>query len=102
MSTPRDPHTLARWRLVLGKSAENHGVSCAGDGDCERIEQLVGFLFGEPESAGEGGRPKRAGDRRGGRGASALTVPDWVQAVGELFPHQAKEVMQRELIQRRG
>jgi Mg-chelatase subunit ChlD len=103
MSTPRDPHTLARWRLVLGKSAEEHGVSCAGDADCERIEQLVGFLFGEPDSSqGAGTRRSRPGDRRGGRGSSTLTVPDWVQQVGELFPHQAKEVMQRELIQRRG
>jgi Mg-chelatase subunit ChlD len=29
-------------------------------------------------------------------------VPDWVQQVSELFPHQAKEVLQRELIHRRG
>jgi Mg-chelatase subunit ChlD len=102
MSTPSEPNTLPRWRLVLGKSAEEHGVSCAGDADCERIEQLVGFLFGEPDAAVPGGGRSRRGDRRGGRGASTLTVPDWVQQVSELFPHQAKEVMQRELIQRRG
>ncbi len=101
MSKPRDPHTLARWRLVLGKSAEPHGVSCSGDADCERIEQLVGFLFGEGDKTCGASPPKR-GDRRGGRGPSSLTVPDWVQQVSELFPHQAKEVMQRELIQRRG
>jgi Mg-chelatase subunit ChlD len=109
MSTPRDPHTLARWRLVLGKSAEEHGVSCAGDAECERVGQLLGFLFGEGEGEGGGapmpspGRGRRKpGDRRGGSGPSALTVPDWVQQVSELFPSQAKEVMQRELIQRRG
>ena len=40
-----DPHTLARWRLVLGQTAEEHGINCGGDGEAERIEQLVGFLF---------------------------------------------------------
>jgi Mg-chelatase subunit ChlD len=29
-------------------------------------------------------------------------VPDWVDAVNELFPNQSKEVMQRELVKRRG
>jgi hypothetical protein len=42
---PNDPHTLARWRLVLGRTAEECGISCGDDGDAERIEQLVGFLF---------------------------------------------------------
>lgn len=96
-----DRHTLARWRLVLGQSAEQQQITCGGDGECQRIEQLVGFLFGEGDPPGPKGRA-RSGDRRGGRGSSALTVPDWVEQVSELFPHQAKEVLQRELIQRRG
>jgi predicted metal-dependent peptidase len=29
-------------------------------------------------------------------------VPEWVDAVNELFPHQSKEVMQKELVRRRG
>jgi Mg-chelatase subunit ChlD len=104
MTTPvskEDRQTLSRWRLILGKSAEAHDISCAGDEDCERIEELVGFLFGEGEGkpAARGGRSR---SRRGGRGGSTLTVPDWVEQVSELFPHQAKEVLERELIQRRG
>jgi Mg-chelatase subunit ChlD len=88
---------LARWRLVLGKTAEECGIGCGQDKQAERIEALVGFLF-EP-----GGESKKApGDRQGGRGGSQLTVPDWVDQVRELFPHQAKEVLERELIQRRG
>jgi Mg-chelatase subunit ChlD len=100
-----DPHTLARWRLVLGKSAEAHGISCAGQTEAERIEQLVGFLF-EPGADPAGGKPSRGGrqsaDRAGGRGPSQLTVPEWVDAVNKLFPHQSKEVMQKELVRRRG
>ncbi len=101
-----DAHNLARWRLVLGQEAEQHNITCSGDPDCERIEQLVGFLFEEAEdgedsqSCSKRGRSKQ---RSGGSGSGhALTVPDWVDAVSELFPRQAKEVMERELVQRRG
>lgn len=95
-----DPHNLARWRLVLGKVAESHGIGCAGDAEAERVESLVGFLF---ETEGEGGcSGGRPAGRKGGRGGSQLTVPTWVDAVNELFPHQVKEVMQKELVRRRG
>jgi Mg-chelatase subunit ChlD len=95
-----DAHTLARWRLVLGKSAEECAITCAGDADCQRIEELVGFLFDEGGAQGRGqSRPK---DRKGGSGDSVLTVPRWVDLVSELFPHSAKEVLQRELVRRRG
>ncbi|HZN36348.1 MAG TPA: VWA domain-containing protein [Pirellulaceae bacterium] len=95
-----DPHTLARWRLVLGKAAESHGISLEGQAEAQRIEQLVGFLF-EPGGEGQesGGR---SSDRSAGRGPSQLTVPSWVDAVNELFPQQSKEVMQKELVRRRG
>jgi|SRR5579883_359934 len=105
-----DPHTLARWRLVLGRTAEECGISCGGNGEAERIEQLIGFLFepGGGEGGGQGGRGRggqgrgRSNDRQGGSGPSQLTVPDWVDAVNELFPNQSKEVMQKELVRRRG
>src|SRR5439155_407099 len=105
LGTYMDPHTLARWRLVLGKAAEGHGISCGGNADAERIEHLVGFLFepGEGPGQGGGGRGGRSpSERSAGLGPSQLTVPDWVDAVNELFPHQSKEVMQRELVRRRG
>jgi hypothetical protein len=98
-----DPHTLARWRLVLGTVAEAHGISCSGQAETERIEQLVGFLFEPGECKGKGGGTGRhSSDRSAGLGPSHLTVPDWVDAVNELFPHQSKEVMQKELVRRRG
>lgn len=100
MTTPSiDRHTLSRWRLVLGRSAEEHSITCAGDDACQRIERLVGFLFGEGQGSDVGGRST---DRRGGSGGPQLTIPDWVDQIAELFPHQAKEVLERELVQRRG
>jgi Mg-chelatase subunit ChlD len=98
-----DRQTLARWRVVLGKSAERQGITCEGNSECERIDQLVGFLFGEGEGESGGSRQGRRSGRQGGSGGGhPLTVPQWIDAVSELFPHSAKEVLERELVQRRG
>jgi len=93
-----DQQPLSRWRLVLGNTAEEHGISCQGDAEVQRIEELIGFLFGEENG---GGRAASTG-RQGGTGGHALTVPQWVDLVAELFPHQVKEVLERELVKRRG
>ncbi len=101
MVPQNDAQVLARWRLVLGESAECHRITTGGNADMERIEKLIGFLF-QPGS-GQGASPRaRPKDRRGGSGDSQLTVPEWVDQVQELFPHQVKEVLQRELVNRRG
>ncbi|MCA9491684.1 MAG: hypothetical protein KC621_17250, partial [Myxococcales bacterium] len=79
-----DLELLTRWRLCLGKTAEEHGISLQpGDGDAALTEEVLGFVY---ESDGEGG----------GSEPSRLTVPRWVDAVSELFPREAKEVLERE------
>jgi Mg-chelatase subunit ChlD len=90
--------TLTRWRLVLGKTAEQHGICIGGDDEeSRRIEALVGYLFGPSN----GDDPPK--DRTGGLGPGhTMNVPRWVDEVGQLFPRQAKEVMERELINRKG
>ncbi len=97
--TNEDRQTLTRWRLVLGKSAEQHGICIGGDGheEAARVEALVGYLF--EDATGQG----QSKDRQGGLGPGhAMNVPRWVDEVGQLFPREAKEVMERELINRRG
>ena len=98
---PTQNEMLARWRLVLGEDAEGQGISTGADAEYDRVEKLIGFLFKPGNDDGKDGRrpPK---DRQGGSGDSQLTVPEWVDQVRELFPHQVKEVMERELINRRG
>ncbi|MDZ4836713.1 MAG: VWA domain-containing protein [Candidatus Melainabacteria bacterium] len=113
MTTPSDDlEMLSRWRLVLGKDAEKHGISLqSGSGDSgsgsgldelQRIEELVGFLFEEGTDPNGQSMSAPAKDREGGPGASQMTVPLWVDSVSELFPHEVKEVMQKELVRRRG
>ncbi|MEM6470016.1 MAG: VWA domain-containing protein [Planctomycetota bacterium] len=98
--TAKDKHTLARWRLVLGEAAESHDITCGDDAECSRIEQLVGFLFDDGAQASGSGKPKT---RQGGLGPGrTLSIPEWVDHVAELFPQNAKEVLEKELVQRRG
>ncbi len=98
-----DSHFLARWRLVLGREAEQHGISCSSDPECLRIEELVGFLFEDPSGQQKPSGRRSSKNRQGGsEGGHPLTVPDWIDAVAELFPRSAKEVLERELVQRRG
>jgi Mg-chelatase subunit ChlD len=103
--TPADRETLSRWRLLLGRNAQEQGVSMGDDSRFERVEELLGFLFEDRDGAGQGG--SAAGCGAGSRGGSlggghAMTVPRWVDAVAELFPRQAKEVLEREMVRRRG
>lgn len=80
---------LTRWRLALGKDAAPCGINiAAGDSDAERVEATLDFLY--------------EGKQGGGAEGSRLTVPRWMDAVSDLFPRQAKEVLERELIKRRG
>jgi Mg-chelatase subunit ChlD len=88
-----DVGLVARWRLVLGRDAEAQGITLGGNPQLRRVEDLVGFLFQDETSGGR---------RDGGSGESVLTVPRWVDGVSELFPHEAREVLERELVRRRG
>lgn len=102
--TTQQRQVLTRWRLVLGKSAEEQGIGIgAGDEEAQRIEALIGFLFEGPGGSGGGSTSPSRGDRSASLAPGhAMTVPKWVDEVGELFPRQAKEVMERELVNRRG
>lgn len=82
---------IGRWRLVLGKDAEACGIclSPGGGGENQQgAEAALGFIYGS--------------DRGAGSEESQLTVPAWIDQVNELFPKQAKEVLEREMIQKKG
>ncbi len=85
-----DKARINRWRLVLGKSAEQCGIGFSPNAlgeNAGKTEEALAYLY-EDKGAGDGG--------------SVLNVPTWIEAVNELFPKQAQEVLQRELVQRKG
>jgi hypothetical protein len=92
---PQD--ALIRWRLVLGEDAEQ-GLGCSLDGaDAER-DAALGFLYNREYGAKRNVR--QTGERRGGQEDSALTTPDWINAVHTLFPKRTIERIEKDALDR--
>lgn len=88
---------MARWRLVLGKGAED---ICGGLSDewADR-EQALSFLY--DREYGEGRNVRGEGESRsGGMEDSQLSVPDWINMVHELFPRKTIERIEKDALER--
>jgi Mg-chelatase subunit ChlD len=91
-----------RWRLVLGSGMEDllGGLS----GSWQDRDAAMGFLYDREYGSdrnvrGSGGNGEQ-GDRTGSLDASQLTVPDWINAVHELFPRKAIERLEKDALER--
>ena len=89
-----DPAT--RWRLILGEAAESAcaGAGCRLSGRAAAMDRALDWLYGR-----DGGGAERGVRRQGGREGSALTVPDWINAVHTLFPQETIERLERDAIE---
>src|SRR5262245_52827493 len=94
---PRE--SLIRWRLVLGSDAEQ-GLGCGLEGQDARRDQALGYLYGREYGAGRNVRPGGGGHGRGTLDPSALTVPEWINAVHELFPKRTTERIEKDALER--
>lgn len=108
--TPRE--ALTRWRLLLGAEAEQ-GLGCGLDGAEARMDAALDFLYGREYgqgrnvrgrgSPGQGqGKPGATDDRHGGLGDSQMSVPDWLNAIHELFPKRTIERLEKDALERYG
>jgi Mg-chelatase subunit ChlD len=88
-----DARARARWRLVLGRFADPSLPGALGSGDHARMDRMLDHLYGR-EYAGRG--------VRGGLGPSALSVPEWIREVRELFPAETCDVITRHALDRYG
>jgi uncharacterized protein with von Willebrand factor type A (vWA) domain len=95
MST--DPPPLQRWRLVLGKAAEEELGGCSGD--FAAMDAALSWLYGRDKELAE--RDVREG-REGGRQASQLTVPEWINDIHRLFPKETIERLEQDAVERYG
>lgn len=107
-SSMNDQVRKARWRLVMGAGSEQTCGDCLGGTDAQR-DGCLGFLYdreygGRRNVRGGGGAKAgdRIDDRTGGLGASALTVPDWINQVHELFPKRTIERLEKDALERYG
>src|SRR6516162_8085619 len=99
---PTDRYT--RWRLVLGKSADEGLCQLAGcpgggllSGDLANLDSALGFIYGD-EGQGEG-KPKQRG---AGLGASAPKLARWLRDIRGYFKKDVVTVIQKDAIERKG
>jgi hypothetical protein len=103
-----DRQSLVRWRLVLGSEAEQ-GLGCGLGGVDAQRDQALGFLYdreyGPGRNVRRGNRPGQGGSddgksQQGGLEDSVLSVPDWINAVHELFPRKTIERIEKDALER--
>jgi Mg-chelatase subunit ChlD len=84
-----------RWRLMLGEAA-GAGLQARLGGQAAGMDRALCWLYGRDE--GDDGRDNL--ERQGGDGASALSVPEWINEIHTLFPRETIERLERDAIER--
>ncbi len=99
-----------RWRMILAAGSE----SVLGEIDevSQARSQAITFLYEREYNQGNASRNVRPGtgtqgqseslplSRQGGLGASRLTIPEWINAIHELFPQKTIERLERDALER--
>lgn len=83
---------LNRWRLILGKYADQYIGFTEGSGRYSEMSDLLEYLYDREYGEERGIREE---DRQGGQGPSSLTVPSWITKIRELFPKNTVEILEK-------
>jgi hypothetical protein len=107
---PIDPANLARWRLILGKSAEESLQQISGragqpilGGDQSELDEALEAIYSGDEiekdewEADPDGRPHGAT-----KGRSFPRVAKWLDQIRSFFPKDVVVLLQKDAIERRG
>ena len=89
-----------RWRLVMGKGAED--VLGGIPDEWEERDEALSFLYDREYGPGRDVRGGGGGKGTGSLDESQLTVPDWINRVHELFPQSVVERVERDALERYG
>jgi VWA domain containing CoxE-like protein len=89
--------TKLRWRLMLGQTTQDL-LGGVGD-EWQDREAAIGFLY-DREQQGRNVRGERDKNRQGSLDPSNLTVPDWINAIHELFPQKTIERLEKDALER--
>lgn len=90
-----------RWRLVLGRYADNRLGDPVGLQN-KRVDGVMEYLYGRL-SSGRGARPGSAESKSDGTlDPSALTPLEWLDELRDLFPSEVCETVEVEAIERFG
>jgi len=91
---------LQRWRLLLGDAAEGSlggaGEAGGGNPDLLAMDAALSWLYGRDRRLAD----RDVRERSGGRGPSALSVPDWISEIHRLFPKETIERLEQDAVER--
>jgi hypothetical protein len=103
-----DPQNLARWRLILGKSAEEPlrqmGLSRESilSGDQRELDEALEAIYSDEIDRDEWESPTE-GRRHGGvKGRTFPRVAKWLDQIRTFFPKDVVVLLQKDAIERRG
>ncbi len=105
------PEQAARWRLILGKQAEDPlaawiGGSCLLSADQLEMDEALEAIYGgdsEEEISKEEWKRKEIGAPHGaGKGRSRPRVARWLDQVRNYFPKDVVVLLQHDAIERKG
>ncbi|CAG0987212.1 hypothetical protein PHYC_02090 [Phycisphaerales bacterium] len=107
---PIDPAQLARWRLILGKSAEGPlqemgncvGQPILGGDQSELDEALEAIYTGDELDRSEWERPIDGAPHGAVKGRSFPKVAKWLDQIRTFFPKDIVVLLQKDAIERRG
>lgn len=110
MSTPVDSSIVARWRLILGQSAEEQLTVSSGNtsillSEDELImDQALAAIYDETSDIVNSGtaNPGSTGKRGAGSGKSAPRLAKWLGDVRNFFPEDIVSVIQHDAMERKG
>jgi Mg-chelatase subunit ChlD len=92
-----DRQRLIRWRLVMGDGAES-ALGCCLSGQAAAQDRALAYLYDREYGARRDVR--RDHDRKGSLDDSALTVPEWINQIHELFPKRTIERVEKDALER--
>jgi len=108
---PIDPQNIARWRLILGKSAEEplqQMGNCAGQailgGDQAELDEALEAIYSGDEidkdewATGD----KRVGPHGAVKGRTFPKVAKWLDQIRNFFPKDVVVLLQKDAIERKG
>jgi Mg-chelatase subunit ChlD len=85
-----------RWRLLLGESTEDL-LGCLS-AEWQDRETAIGYLYNREDV--DRNIRKDPQSREGSLDPSDLTVPDWINAIHELFPQKTIERLEKDALER--
>lgn len=105
-----DSQNLARWRLILGKAAEEplqqigncSGQSILGGEQCELDEALEAIYSSDEIDQSEWSAPTEGRAHGSVKGRTFPRVARWLDQIRNFFPTDVVVLLQRDAIERRG